>query len=93
MGITTDSVMEALAREINCEIIRVTSNGTYTLKPKKPVTWCGVSSTAKILIRLDEKTGVLTSNVFQDMMSEKFYKVARDMWDEYMGIEPKVDGR
>lgn len=79
MGITTDKIMEALAREINMKIIKRTSAGIYTLVSTNPIL------TEKILIRIDEKTGVLTSNVLQDVMSEKFNRIARDMWDEYMG--------
>lgn len=79
MGITTDKIMEALAREINMKIIKRTSAGIYTLVSTNPIL------TEKILIRIDEKTGVLTSNVLQDVMSEKFNRIAGDMWDEYMG--------
>lgn len=79
MGITTDKIMEALAREINMKIIKRTSAGIYTLVSTNPIL------TEKILIWIDEKTGVLTSNVLQDVMSEKFNRIAGDMWDEYMG--------
>ena len=79
MGITTDKIMEALAREINMKIIKRTSAGVYTLVSTKPTV------TEKLVIYLDEKTGVLTSNILQDVMSEKFNRIAQDMWDEYMG--------
>jgi hypothetical protein len=80
MGITTDKIMEVLAFEINMKIIKCSSGGIYTLMSNNP------KLTEKIVIFFDEKTGTLTSNLFQDMISEKFKKIFSDMWNEYMDI-------
>jgi hypothetical protein len=79
MGITTDKIMEALAREINFKIVSRSAGGIYRLYPKNPF-WEG--SGHHLVLFFDEKTGILTSNILQDVMSEKFKRIAQDMIDE-----------
>ena len=85
MGITTDEIMEVLAREISMKIVDRSPGGIYRLTEKKPTKWCGVEIPQTITMHFDEKTGVLTSSLLQDVMSEKFKRIANDMWKEYMG--------
>jgi len=77
MGITTDEIMEVLAREISMKIIDRSPGGIYKLKHNR--------SPTIVTIYFDEKTGILTSSLLQDVMSEKFKRIANDMWKEYMG--------
>jgi len=75
MGITTDKIMEGLAREISCKIIARSAGGIYTLQHKiRP------GPTFKMFF--DEQTGILTSSCMQEVMSEKFNRIAQDMIDE-----------
>jgi len=75
MGITTDKIMEGLAREINFKIVSRSAGGIYTLQHN-------IRPGPTIKMFFDEKTGILTSNCLQDVMSEKFKRIAQDMIDE-----------
>jgi len=77
--------MEVLAREISMKIIDRSPGGIYKLTEKKPMKWCGVALPHIVTMFFDEKTGILTSSLLQDVMSEKFKRIANDMWKEYMG--------
>jgi hypothetical protein len=82
MGITTDDIMEALAREISFKIVSRSAGGIYRLQGK-PTKWCGVEMPGPIVTMFfDEKTGILTSSLLQDVMSEKFKRIAQDFIDE-----------
>lgn len=77
MEITTDDIMEVLAQEISMKIVDRSPGGIYRLKHKRSATI--------VTMHFDEKTGILTSSLLQDVMSEKFKRIANDLWKEYMG--------
>lgn len=82
MGITTDKIMETLAREISCKIVSRSAGGIYTLQGK-PTEWCGAKIPGPTFtIFFDEKTGILESTCLQRLMSEKFERIKKDMIDE-----------
>jgi len=86
MGITTDKIMEVLAREISCKIVRRSAGGIYTLQ-SKPSKWCGVEMPGPTFkMFFDEKTNILTSSCMQEVMSEKFNRIAQDMMSEYYAV-------
>lgn len=59
------------------KIVERTPGGIYKLKHKR--------SSTIVTMFFDERTGILTSSLLQDVMSEKFKRIANDMWKEYMG--------
>ena len=76
MGISTDDIMEALAHEISYKIVSRSAGGIYKMTPK-------IKPGPIVRMFFDEKTGILTSSLLQDVMSEKFKRIAKDFIDEY----------
>ena len=74
MGITTDKIMDALATELNCRIVRKIGE-IYTFK-----------GALEFRINADSKTGIITTNPLQEGMQERFEKVVQQLWKEYMGL-------
>jgi hypothetical protein len=78
MGITTDKIMDALATEMNWKILR--RNGTiYTFR-----NLANPAETFKV--STDSKTGTITSSYDEGVITEKIYRIAKQLWDEYLGL-------
>jgi hypothetical protein len=82
MGITTDKIMDALATQISCKIIR-RNHEIYTFQGKK--LYCVGMPLPQFKISFDEKTGIVTSEILQEQMQQSFERIAAEMWKEYLG--------
>jgi len=82
MSISTDEIIEVLARETSANIVSRSAEGVYTLQTK-PTKWCGVELPGPTFqLYFNEETGILESSCVQRLMSEKFERIKQDMIDE-----------
>jgi hypothetical protein len=84
MGITTDKIMDALATQIGCKILR-RNHEIYTFQGKKP--YCTGMPLPQFKISFDGQTGIVTSEILQEQMQQSFERIAAEMWKEYLGEE------